>query len=314
VLGGVLCMTLVPAVAARRAGVALIPRWHVDDGIAASLRDAVWASLVVVPAQLFLLGSLIVAGRVAGGVVACQIAFTLFLLPHALLGHPLATVLYPRVARAWADSDAASVRRDADRGLRVLLLLTAPAAALLVALATPATRIIAVGALAHHAGPVVVASALAGYGIGLTAYSWSLFVTRVSYATGDVRTPGVAALVGGVVGGALLLLAARHTGTALLYRVGLAHSFMVVTATVGVVIVLVRRRVVDVLVSQWMGVGIAAVACGVAARVVADRFDSSARSGAVVAVVLGAAVGLVAFVVVARVSGNRVGDLRTELA
>jgi putative peptidoglycan lipid II flippase len=313
VLGGVLCMTLVPVIAARRVGVALAPRWHADEGISASLRDALWASVVVVPAQLFLLGSLVVAGRVAGGVVACQIAFTLFLLPHALLGHPLATVLYPRVARSWTENDAASVRGDADRGLRVLLMLTAPAAALLVALAAPATRVIAIGALAHHAGPVVVAAALGGYGVGLTAYSWSLFVTRVSYATGDVRTPGIAALAGGAVGAALLLFAARSTGTALLYRVGLAHSFMVATATVIVVAVLVRRRVVDLLIARWVGVGLAAVVSGVAARVAADRFDSSARGGALAALGLGAAVGVVAFVAAARAAGNRIEDLRTDL-
>jgi putative peptidoglycan lipid II flippase len=306
-------MTLIPVCAARRAGIAIAPRWQADDGIAASLRDAVWASLVVIPAQLFLLGSLVVAGRVAGGVVACQIAFTLFLLPHALLGHPLATVLYPRVARSWTDRDTAAVLRDADRGLRVLLVLTAPAAALLVALATPVTRVIAVGALAHHAGPVVVAAALGGYGIGLTAYSWSLFLTRVSYATGDVRTPGIAALVGGVIGGALLLVAARSSGTALLYRVGLAHSAMVATATLGVVAVVVRRRVVDVSVARWGGVAAAALVAGCGARVVADRIDGASRGAAVVALAAGAGVGLLAYAAVARLAGNRVEDLRTEL-
>ena len=314
VLGGVACMTMVPVLAARRAGIALVPRWHGDDALAASLRDALWASLVVIPAQLFLLGSLVVAGNVGGGVVACQIGFTLFLLPHALLGHPLATVLYPRVARAWAERDESAARRDADRGLRLLLLLSAPAAALLVALASPITRVIAVGALAHHTGPVVVAAALTGYGIGLTAYSWSLFTTRVSYATGDVRTPGVAALVGGVVGAASLLAAANSGGTALLYRVGLAHSAMVATATAGVVGVLIRRRVMDLDVARWAGVAVAAAAAGIAARVVADRIDvASGRLGAAAALVAGALAGMLVFAAVAGVTGNRLADVRAEL-
>jgi putative peptidoglycan lipid II flippase len=315
VLGGVVCMTVIPVVAARRAGISLAPRWRVDDGIAASLRDAVWASLVVIPAQLFLLGSLVVAGRVAGGVVACQIGFTLFLLPHALLGHPLATVLYPRVARAWAVGYHDAARRDADRGLRVLLLLTAPAAAMLVALATPITHVIAVGALARHTGPVLVAAALAGYGIGLTAYSWSLFVTRVSYATGDVRTPGLVAVAGGVVGGGLLLFAAGSDRTALLYRVGVAHSAMVAAATIGVVVVLARRRVVDVSPLRWGGIATAATVAGVSARLVADRVDvGDGRGGAFVTLAAGAAVGAVVYAVFAYAAGNRVQDVRADLA
>jgi putative peptidoglycan lipid II flippase len=315
VLGGVLCMTLVPVLAARRAGVRLVPRWRVDEGLTASLRDAAWASLVVIPAQLFLLGSLVVAGRVAGGVIACQIAFTIFLLPHALLGHPLATVLYPRVARAWAAGDADETRRDADRGLNVLLLFTAPAAALLVALATPAVRVIAVGALTRHAGPVVVAASLAGYGIGLTAYSWSLFLTRVSYATGDVRTPGLAALAGGAIGGGLLLFAAGSTGTVLVYRVGLAHSVLVTLAALGVLAVLVRRKILDVSLVRWGGTLAAAAAAGVAARIAADHVHVGAgRSEALLAVAAGAALGLVVYGAITFALGTRPSRIRAELA
>lgn len=314
VLGGVLCMTVVPVVAARRAGVSLRPRWRTDEAIASSLRDAAWASLVVIPDQIFLLGSLVVAGRVAGGVVACQIAFTVFLLPHALLGHPLATVLYPRVARAWTNDDHGRARLLADRGLRVLLLLTAPAAALLVAVAGPAMKLLAVGALARHAGPVVVAAALAGYGIGLTGYSWSLFLTRVSYATGDVRTPGLVALMGGVVGGVLLVVAASSTGTALLYRVGIAHSVMMAFVSLGIVGVLARREVVDLTFGRWAGAAAAALVGGCAARVVADHIHMTGRLGAAVSVVAASVVGLSVYVLAAAVAGYRGGDLRAEPA
>jgi putative peptidoglycan lipid II flippase len=308
-------MTLIPVVAARRAGIRLAPRWRVDDDLGASLRDAMWASLVIVPAQLFLLGSLVVAGRVAGGVVACQIAFTVFLLPHALLGHPLATVLYPRVAQAWTDGRHAAVTADARRGLRTLLLLTAPAGALLVALSTPAMQVLAVGALTQDAGAVAVAAALAGYGIGLAAYSWSLFLTRVSYATGDVRTPGIAALMAGAVGAALLVTAAQREGTALLFRVGIAHSAMVTAAAVAVLVVLVRRRLVAATVGSWAGVAVAAGAAGVTARVVTDRLDlGTGRGGSVASVVVGSAAALAVYLGVVFAFGIRWRDVRAELA
>jgi putative peptidoglycan lipid II flippase len=312
--GGVLCMTLIPVVAARRAGLSLRPRWRTEEAIAASARDVGWASLVVVPAQLFLLGSLVVAGRVAGGVVACQVAFTVFLLPHALLGHPLTTVLYPRIARLAAEGDAAGARADADRGLRVLLFLTAPAAALLVALAPAILRVISVGALARGAGPALVAAALAGYGVGLTAYSWSLFATRVSYACGDVRTPGLAVLGGGVLGAAFLVFAARATDTALLYRIGLAHSLMVASAAAATLVVLARRQRVGL---RWSGrfaaVG-GAVLAGVIARVVVDHVDIGSSRVAVGSVaVLAAAVALIVYVGTLLLGGTGLRELRAQV-
>jgi putative peptidoglycan lipid II flippase len=219
------------------------------------------------------------------------------------------------VARACTDAGHAAVTADGRRGLRTLLLLTAPAAALLVALAAPAMQVIAVGALTRHAGAVAVAAALAGYGVGLAAYSWSLFLTRVSYATGDVRTPGIAALVAGAIGGVLLVVAAPSGGSALLYRVGIAHSVMVTATALGVLVVLVRRRIVETALGSWGGVVAAACAAGFAARLVADRVDAGAgRGGAVVTVVVGSAAALVVYVAVAFAVGNRWRALRAELA
>jgi putative peptidoglycan lipid II flippase len=294
-LAGVLCMTLIPAVAARRAGLSIRPSWRTSTTATTPLTDVMWASLVVVPAQLFLLGSLVVAGRVAGGVVACQIGFTLFLLPHALLGHPIATVAYPRIAASWANADVGAVRRDSGRGLTASLLLTAPAAALLVGLAPWIVPILSIGALEHGAGNAVVAAALTGYAVGLSAYSWSLFVTRISYASGDVRVPGIAALIGGACGAFVLVALARGADTGTLRWVGLAHSVMALVTVLAVVVSLVRRGVLALETKRWISVAVAAAIAGVASRVVGDAVNGTTRVGAA-ATVLGAAVcGLVVY-------------------
>jgi putative peptidoglycan lipid II flippase len=280
-----------------------------------SARDAGWATLVVVPAQVFLFTALVVAGRVAGGVLACQVALTCFLLPHALLGNPLSTVLYPRMARAWAAGDRGALRRDAAAGLGALALATGPAAALLVALAPWVVSAVSVGALAHDSGPTVVAAALVGYGFGLTAYSWSLLVSRISYAAGDVRTPGLAALGGGAVGVAVLAFATRSDGTALLYRVGLAHTAMVTVIAVVTLAVLVRRDLVDVAWRQWASVGTAAVVTGVCARVVADRFGlPTSRLDALVTLAVSGAAAAAVYVAGVALAGTRLRELRAELA
>ncbi len=304
-LAGVLCMTLIPAIAASRAGLSVAPTWRSAPHTSISWTDVVWASLVVIPAQLFLLASLVVAGRVPGGVVACQIGFTLFLLPHALLGHPIATVTYPRLAALWARNDTEGVRREAGRGLTTGLLLTAPAAALLAALAPWIVRILSVGALARGAGPTVVAAALAGYAVGLTAYSWSLFVTRVSYATGDVRMPGLAALGAGACGALVLVTAATGANTGTLRWIGLAHSVMAAVMVGVIVTVLVRRGVLLLDAKHWIVGAAGAAVGGLAARLVADAVDGTTRIGATATVLCAALVGLTIYAAVLWLGGMR---------
>jgi putative peptidoglycan lipid II flippase len=309
-LGGVLCMTLVPALAARRAGMRIAPRWRSGDGYSASLRDAAWASLVVIPAQLFLVGSIVVASRVAGGVVAIQVAFTLFLLPHALLAHPFTTVLYPRIAGAWVDNDHDAVRRESGRGLLVTLVLTAPAGALLGALAPWVTRLIAVGALGRGAGPAVVSAALFGYAIGLPFYSWSLLLARISYAAGDVRAPGVWAMVGGAVGGFVLVVGARHADAATLRWIGIAHATMVLVAAAAVLAVLARRAIAPPD-ARWATVVVSAVVAGFAARFVADATnDAATRLHALTALAGGGAAGVVVYGAALRAGGLRLRTFR----
>lgn len=239
---GVGAMTIVPIAAARRCGIRVTPRWRGEVDRAAWI-DAAWSSLVFIPAQVFLFASLVVAGRVAGGVVGCQVALTLFLLPHALLGHPLTTVLYPRIAAAWARADAGAARAAATMGLRWTLLATAVAGTGLFLLATPLARVIAVGALDRGDGPEVVAAALCGFAVGLPAYSATLLLTRVAYAAGNTRLPALAALAGGVVG-LVGLSVAGEADLDTLRRIGYAHSAMATTAALLLYGALARRRVI----------------------------------------------------------------------
>jgi putative peptidoglycan lipid II flippase len=198
--------------------------------------------------------------------------------------------------------------------LRLVLLLTAPAAALLVALASWLLPALAFGALARDGGPVLVAAALTGYGLGLTAYSWALFSSRVSYAAGDVRTPGLAALAGGVIGVATLGVAAQGGGTQLLYRVGLAHSVMVLVTAVVTLLALQRRGVLAVASAQLGAIALAAVVAGVVARVVADRIGlPETRLDGLVGLVAGGAAGLATYGVGVTLSGVRLRELRVAL-
>ena len=264
---GVLAMTVVPLVALHRAGIRLRPRWepHAPQ-LRAIGRAGAWGAVAVAMAQVLIAATLVLANRVEGGVVAWQIAFAFFLLPYALLAHPVTTTLYPRLAaeavgrrwRAFADS--------LGDGIGTIVFWTAPASALLVVVGPRALELIRFGAL-DAAGTTLVGRVVAAYALGVTGYAAIHLLTRAGYATGDMRTPGLVAVAVAVGGTGLMVgWSAAVSGEAQVVALGLAHSVAMVAGAVAL-FVLVRRRVgepVPVLGSVARALGAAAVAAGVA--------------------------------------------------
>ena len=294
---GVVAMAAVPLLALRRAGVRLRPRWEPSHPALRSLgRSGIWGIVYLTMSQLLVGVTLVLANRVEGGVVAYHIAFTTFLLPFALLAHPVLTTVYPGLA---ADAHAGRWPAFADtlgRSVRSIAFLVLPAAALLVALARPGLRLIELGAL-DDAGGRLVAGALAGYALGLAGYAGLHLLTRASYAAADMRTPAVVNVGVAVVGSVLMaVLSAVVSESGRMVAIGAAHSVAMVAGAV-VLGVAVRRRVG---VAWPVGATLArsatgAVAAGVAARLVADLVPVDGRLGAAVAVVGGGAAGVGAY-------------------
>ena len=298
---GVVAMAAVPVVALRRAGVRLRPRWDPSHpGLRRLARSGMWGVVYLTMSQLLLAVTLVLANRVEGGVVAYHIAFTVFLLPFAVLAHPVFTTVYPGLA---AEAHAGRWQAFAEalgRGARSIAFLILPAAALLAALARPGLRLIELGAL-DDAGSSLVARALAAYAVGLVGYAGLHLLTRASYAAGDTRTPALVN-VGVALGGSALMavLFGLATGAGRMVALGVAHSVAMIAGAV-VLGAAVRRRVGE----PWpVGVALAravvgAVAAGLAAALVTDLVGSGTRLASLVSVVLGGAAGLGAYVVVA---------------
>jgi len=297
---GVVAMAAVPVVALRRAGIRLRPRWDPSHPALRALgRAGAWGIVYLTMSQLLVAVTLVLANRVEGGVVAYHIAFTTFLLPFALLAHPVLTTVYPGLA---ADAQAGRWAGFADalgRGARSIAFLVLPSAALLVALAGPGLRLIQLGAL-DVAGSRLVAGALAAYALGLAGYAGLHLLTRASYAAGDTRTPALVN-VGVAVGGSalMLVLATVASGSGRMVAIGVAHSVAMVAGAVALGLS-VRRRVG---VAWPVGATIArslagAVVAGLAAWGVADLLPAGGRLGAALAVGLGGAAGVGAYVLV----------------
>jgi putative peptidoglycan lipid II flippase len=220
--GGVIGFVGILWLGAARAGVLVMPRSvRRAEGLRELLGHSGWGILLHSIAG-GLLGVAILRGNtVEGGVVAYQAAFVFFLAPYAILAQPLQSAMLPELSEAV---DARSAARDLGWATRRTVLLTAPVAALLIALAAPAMGVLAVGEI-DRAGVNLIAGALAGLGGGLVPYCLFLLFARAHYAAGDSRTPAIAAFVGVLAGGAAMIVGTEASaGTAAIAWLGLGHS------------------------------------------------------------------------------------------
>jgi putative peptidoglycan lipid II flippase len=293
---GVLAMTVVPLVAAWRAGLGLRPRWSIRDPQVRQLAaSGAWAAGHLGLAQVFTLVTLVVANEVTGGVVAYHVAYTLLLLPYALLANPLTTTLFPRLSAAVAAGRTEQVASELAWGLRMLAFVLVPVSFVLAALARPLLEVLRLGNL-DVAGADLVAAATAAYLVGLVGYASFFLVTRAYYALGDTRTPTVVNLATVSVGSIVLIVGgAAVSGTGLLVFLGVAHA-LVVTIGAAILVVGIRRRLGALPLGRALprDVLIGAVA-GAVAWLVAEGIGHDGRLAAMVALVVGGLAGMVVY-------------------
>jgi putative peptidoglycan lipid II flippase len=300
--GGVLAMTAVPWLALRSTGDSIRPAWPGSDDraeVGGLARSGLWAAGHLGASQVLIAVTVVVAGGVTGGVVAYQIAFTFFLLPHAVLANPVYTVLYPRLASDAAEGRLRAFAADLGAGLRTLAFVLLPAAAVLAAVAEPLLRLLSIGALGTSDASLV-AAALAAYAAGLLGYSSGFLLTRASYALGDARTPtilyaglcaaGIVVMV--VVGGAL-------DGRSKLVALGLVHAAVVTAAAVALAAHVVKRSHERLPATGIVPAALSALAAGGAAWVVVGAVDTGSRAGAALACILAGVAATIAFLAVA---------------
>jgi putative peptidoglycan lipid II flippase len=175
---------------ARRAGITLTfrPGWRqpeVREVLRRSVPSCAYAGLNAV--RTF--AALVVANRVAGGVVAFQLALNFFHLPVALGAKPVTVATLPllsqlAVQRAWA-----SFRQELRSSLGLVLFLTVPAAVGYAVLAEPLARVVSFGEMAAGGGAALVAAALAALALGVVGEGVFLLGTEAAYAR---HRPGAA--------------------------------------------------------------------------------------------------------------------------
>ena len=310
---GVILFCAVPVVGAMRLGFSLRPRLdYRDPRVRALGRRGAWAALYLAMTQVLLIVLLVLANRVEGGVVAYRVAFTFFLLPHALFAIPVFTALFPRMAREAQTGSWDAYSRSMTQGLRVIALLVLPASATFIAAAGPITEVTLYGASAG-AGTAQVARALVGFAPGLVGYGGFLLATRAFYAAGDTRSPalvnvGLVAVSGVAMIGVAEATAPRYMVAAL----GIVHSVSYIAGTAAL-LALLRRRVPFRTGGGFGRTALTALVGAVAAslmisgveRMIAGALTGGGRPGALLALIVAVAAGAVLYIGIQRVAGIR---------
>jgi putative peptidoglycan lipid II flippase len=216
---------------AKRAGMRLVPRagWR-DAEVRVVVRRALpsMAQAGLLAVQVMTL--LVLANRVAGGVVAFQIALNFFFLAVALGGTPVALSLLPRLSRMHAEGDVAGFRDTLVHGYALGLFIAVPAAVGYLGLALPVARAVSFGRMGTDSGVTLVAGALAALSVAVVAQTTFMIATYASYARKDTRSPLVSMTLQAATCLGLASIALTVKGATVLVVLGVAYSTSIAVA------------------------------------------------------------------------------------
>jgi putative peptidoglycan lipid II flippase len=189
-LGGVMQLSL-QWVGLKRLG--MMPRWDWaprDEGVRRLLKLMAPAALGVSVAQISLLINTIFASFLDTGSVSwLYYADRLMEFPTGMLGVALGTILLPSLAKHHADNDPGEYSKLLDWGLRVTLLLAAPAAVGLGVLAVPLiSTLFFYGEFTAH-DVAMTRLALLAYAVGLVGLILVKVLAPGFYARQNIKTP-----------------------------------------------------------------------------------------------------------------------------
>lgn len=169
--------------------------------------------------QINLLVGTLLASLVAEGAVSyLYYADRITQLPLGVIGIAVSTALLPLLTRQLKSGELTGARWSQNRAMEIAMLLTLPAAAALMIIATPVIAALFERGEFTTANTIGTASAIVAYASGLPAYVLVKVLTPSFYAREDTLTPvlvAVVALVTNVILNLILMRLLGHVGIAL---------------------------------------------------------------------------------------------------
>ncbi len=295
-----------------------LPRPRLTPQVKRLLRLMLPAALGAGASQVNQMVNLILASLLpAGSISYLFYADRLEQLPLGVVGVALGTALLPLLSRQLAAGDIKSAVQSQNRALELALLLALPAAAGLSVLAFPLISVLFQRGAFSAAASVATSHVLIAYAAGLPAFVMIKVFTPGFYARRDTRTPLIVAVIAVATNITLNLILMRP----LLY-VGLAISLSTASwlQTMILASLLYRRghwrpdrRLADrgariLAVTLGMAIGLAGFARLLAPWLLQGELRRIVALGLLVSF------GLVAYVVLAEISGAaRLAELKRQL-
>jgi putative peptidoglycan lipid II flippase len=250
---------------------------------------------------LQLILALVVANRVAGGVIAIQLAFSVYSFPVAVTAYPVSIAQMAGLSRLYTSGAARRFRDELVRGAGLACFIAVPASLAIVVLARPIAHAISFGQMATATGTTLVTVALAATGLSAFGQAVWLVCSFASYARNDASAPLRASVVRTIVvalpGYAIAFFALR--GTAVVVAVGVTMTVSTLAGALALALALRRQlprggdRLVPVTARDF---GASALMLAVAYPIAVGLQDAlTGRAGDVVGVVTAVVVGIAVY-------------------
>ncbi|WP_327065317.1 murein biosynthesis integral membrane protein MurJ [Kitasatospora sp. NBC_01302] len=236
---GVAAQTLIVLLGLRRSGARL--RWHWAPREPAVRRVAGlsgWTFAMVAANQAALFAVLLFANSRPGGVSAYTYAYSFFQVPFGVVAVSITGARQPGWASDWAAGRVRELRTAVTGGLRLLVLLMVPIAAVLAALADPIVRLLLGHGATSAAGAALTGQVLTVLALGLPGFSAYLYFIRVFQAIQDLRSAFALYVLNNGLTVLLALLLYRSAGV---QGVAVAVSVGYAVAALAAAVVLRRR-------------------------------------------------------------------------
>ena len=204
----------------RRLGVPLTPSAEWRHPAVARIAHRLWPAVFALAAvQITVVVNTLLASLLPAGTVSyLYYADRVMEFPLGVFGIALATAALPSMSAQAARQELPALRATLEFALRLSAFVAVPATVGLLLLGGPIVQVLFQRGEFTAADAALTAQALAGYAVGLPAFSATRIAAQTFYALGDTRTPvlvGFVSVMVNVVLALVLMWPLRHTGLAL---------------------------------------------------------------------------------------------------
>ena len=204
----------------RRLGVPLYPSGEWTHPAVRTIAVRLWPAVFALAAvQVTVLVNTLLASLLPQGTVSyLYYADRVMEFPLGVFGIALATAVLPGMTGQAARGEHRGLTETLGFALRLSAFIAVPAAVGLLALGHPIVRLLFQRGEFSAGDALATTQALAGYAVGLPAFSATRIAAQTFYALGDTRTPlwaGLASVAANVALAVALMWPLQHAGLAL---------------------------------------------------------------------------------------------------